>query len=177
MKNEYRRFFKNLRREMSEEKIKAASAAIYEKLIASDFYKEASTIFTYLSIDKEVDTRKIIAKALADKKKVYIPHIDGDSMKAVRLNGLDDIIEGKYGIPTTRSDETITNPDLSLVPGLSFDRNKTRLGYGGGYYDKFLDTNKTLKIGLFLSEFETTNLPKEPWDVAFDYIITDKEII
>ena len=177
MKKEYRRFFKNLRREMSEEKIKAASAAIYEKLIASDFYKEASTIFTYLSIDKEVDTRKIIKRALADKKKVYIPLIDGNTMKAARLNSLDDIIEGKYGIPTTRSDETITNPDLSLVPGLSFDRNKTRLGYGGGYYDKFLDTNKTLKIGLFLSEFETTRLPRDKWDVALDYIITDKEVI
>lgn len=177
MKNEYRRFFKNLRREMSEEKIKTASDIIYKKLIASYFYKEANTIFTYLSVNKEVDTIKIIKRALADNKKVYIPLIDGNTMKAVRLNSLNDIIEGKYSIGTTKSTETLTHPDLSLVPGLSFDRDKNRLGYGGGYYDKFLDTNKTLKIGLFLAEFETTSIPVVPWDVALDYIITDKEII
>ena len=176
MKSEFRRFFLNLRREMYDDYIRDKSDLIIKKLLACDLYKEAKSIFVYYSIDKEVDTRNFIKKALADKKEVYLPKIIEKKMQATSLSSLDDIVDGAFGIPTSIRDKFIKNPDLTICPGLSFDRNKNRLGYGAGYYDKFLSLNKTKKIGLMIGDFESIKIPADKWDVKMDYIITDEEI-
>lgn len=176
MKNEYRRFFKNLRREMSDTYIGKKSDKIYENLIASDLYKNAQSIFIYYSVEKEVQTQKIIKKALDDNKKVYIPKIKGKEMIAARLESLDDLVDGDFSIPTTKSNDLIENPDLTIVPGLSFDKNKNRLGYGGGYYDKFLSKNKTIKVGIMIEDFKSLDLETDEYDIKMDYIVSDKKI-
>ena len=176
MKSEYRRFFKNLRREMTDTYIGEKSDKIYENLIASDLYKNAKSIFIYYSVGKEVKTKEIIKKALADKKKVYIPKIKGKEMIDARLESLDDLVAGDFSIPTTKSNDLIENPDLTIVPGLSFDKNKNRLGYGGGYYDRFLAKNKTIKVGLIIEDFKSLDLETDEYDIKMDYIISDKKI-
>lgn len=173
MKNEMRRFFLNLRREIGDERIEKYSEKIYQNLIKTDLYKNANTIFVYVSMDKEINTEKIIKKALEDKKEVYVPFIVEKSMKANKLKKYEDLIEGKFKIKTTRSDISIENPDLSLVPGLTFDKSKNRIGYGGGYYDKFLANSKTTSLGLFASPFESIEIPTEEYDIALDYILTE----
>ncbi|MDY2927423.1 5-formyltetrahydrofolate cyclo-ligase, partial [Anaerococcus sp.] len=128
MKNEMRRFFLNLRREMGKEKIEKYSDKIYENLIKTDLYKNAKTIFVYVSMDKEINTEKIIRKAIEEGKEIYVPFIEEKSMKAKRLEKYENLVEGKFKIKTTSSDISIENPDLTLVPGLTFDKNKNRIG-------------------------------------------------
>lgn len=174
MKNEMRRFFLNLRREMGKERIEEYSEKIYQNLIKTDLYKNANTIFVYVSMDKEINTEKIIRKSLEDGKEIYVPFIEVKEMKAKRLEKYEDLVEGKFKIKTTRSDITIENPDLSLVPGLTFDKSKHRIGYGGGYYDKFLEKSKTTSLGLFATPFESIEIPTEEYDIPLDYILTEE---
>ena len=174
MKNEMRRFFLNLRREMGKERIEEYSDKIYENLIKTDLYENASTIFVYVSMDKEINTEKIIRKALADGKEVYVPFIEEKTMKANKLEKYEDLVEGKFKIKTTKSNISLENPDLTLVPGLTFDKSKNRIGYGGGYYDKFLAKTETTSLGLFASPFESIEIPTEEYDIALDYILTEK---
>lgn len=174
MKNEMRRFFLNLRRDMGKEKIEEYSKKIYQNLIKTDLYKNANTIFVYVSMDKEINTEKIIRKSLEDGKEIYVPFIEGKEMKAKRLEKYEDLVEGKFKIKTTKSDISIENPDLSLVPGLTFDKSKHRIGYGGGYYDKFLEKSKTTSLGLFATPFESIEIPTEEYDIPLDYILTEE---
>ena len=176
MKSEMRRFIKNLRREMTDETITEVSNQIYKNLIELDLYKNAKSIFVYLSMDKEIDTSKIINHALEDDKKVFVPYLENKNMSLRRLKSLDDLTEGSFGIKTSKNEESITNPDLSLVPGLSFDKNKNRLGYGGGYYDKYLANSQTISIGLFADVARSFEIPTDETDVSLDYILTENGI-
>lgn len=177
MKSEYRRFFLNLRREIDKDYVDKASREIFDRLKEENFYKNSKSVFVYLSKNKEVRTDLIIKDLLAQNKEVYVPKIEGNFMKAARLYSLSDLVDGKFSIKTTTSETYTKNPDLSLVPGLSFDRDKNRLGYGGGYYDRFLKESDTKSVGLFVSLFESSKLPTNKNDQKLDYIITDKEII
>lgn len=174
MKNEMRRFFLNLRREIGKERIEEYSEKIYQNLIKTDLYKNANTIFVYVSMDKEINTEKIIRKSLEDGKEIYVPSIEGKEMKANKLEKYEDLVEGKFKIKTSNSNISLENPDLSLVPGLTFDKSKYRIGYGGGYYDKFLEKSKTTSLGLFASPFESLEIPTEEHDIALDYILTEE---
>lgn len=176
MKSEMRRFIKNLRREMTEEKITEISNKIYKNLIELDLYKNAKSIFVYLSMDKEIDTYRIINHALENGKKVFVPYLENKKMYLRRLRSLDDLTEGSFGIKTSTNEESIANPDLSLVPGLSFDDNKNRLGYGGGYYDRFLANSDTISIGLFAEITKSIEIPTDETDVSLDYILTENGI-
>lgn len=176
MKSEFRRFFLNLRREMDEYTIKEKSNQIINNLLKSDLYKNASSIFVYVSKNKEVDTRDFIEKALADGKKIYVPKIKSREIIAVKLNDISELEVGRFDIPTSMSEDSITNPDLTICPGLSFDDGKNRLGFGGGYYDRFLAKNQGIKIGLMISEFASSKIPTDSWDIKMDYVITEDEI-
>lgn len=176
MKSEFRRFFLNLRREMDEYTIREKSEQIINNLLKSDLYKNAASIFVYVSKNKEVATHDFIEKALADDKKIYVPKIKAKEMFAVKLNDISELEEGSFDIPTSISNEAIENPDLTICPGLSFDDEKNRLGFGGGYYDRFLSQNKTTKVGLMIKEFASKKIPTDPWDIKMDYIITEDKI-
>lgn len=176
MKSEFRRFFLNLRREMEKDCIKEISEKIIENLLASDFYKKSQSIFVYVSKNKEVDTKDFIKKAMADGKKIYVPKIIEKKMFAAKLDDLSELKAGAFDIPTSKSLEFIKDPDLSICPGLSFDDDKNRLGYGGGFYDRFLGENKTTKIGLMISDFRSIKIPADPWDIKMDFIITEDKI-
>lgn len=84
--------------------------------------------------------------------------------------------DGTYGIPTSKKADYISNPDLTVCPGLSFDNDKNRLGYGGGFYDRFLAENKTTKVGLIISDFKSIKIENDDWDIKMDYVITEDEI-
>src|SRR5574344_688988 len=176
MKSEFRRFFLNLRREMDEYTIREKSNQIINNLLKSNLYKNASSIFVYVSKNKEVDTRDFIEKALADGKKIYVPKIKSREIIAVKLNDISELEVGRFDIPTSMSEDSITNPDLTICPGLSFDDDKNRLGFGGGYYDRFLAKNQDIKIGLMISEFASSKIPTDSWDIKMDYVITEAEI-
>ena len=179
-KKELRRDARDKRYQMDQAYKDMVDYSIYSKFLNSDLFKDANSIFIYASVADEIDTREIIKSAIDLGKEVYIPAItdqDNRIMRPVRIYSDDDYVDGAFDIPTSRHSYYIDNPDLTVVPGLAFDRDKHRVGYGGGYYDRFLNTNQTTSVGLFASIFETEEtIPTNEYDRRLDYIITEKEI-
>ena len=95
-------------------------------------------------------------------------------MIPVLLNSFDDLVDGSYKIKTSKQDKTNEKIDLTVVPGLSFDENKYRLGYGGGFYDYYIKNHKSFYIGLFYQINKSYKLNFDDFDQKLDLIITDK---
>lgn len=139
-KQELRRAIRERKRAMTLEEIEARSAVLAEKFAQSDAYKAAKTIYGYLPYNQEVRTVPMLARALAEGKKVAVPKVYGDEMKFIYLDDLTHVAKGYAGIPEPIADEPVAQDETALVlmPGLAFDREGHRIGYGGGFYDKFL---------------------------------------
>lgn len=153
---------------------------IYNKLINSELYLKAKNIFIYISFDKEIETKAIINKALNDEKKVYIPKIyrHDKSMKAIRLKSFEDLKENSMGILEPIDDSDYINKeeiDLIIVPGVVFDLSGNRIGYGGGYYDRYLEDIKEINNKVVLAyDLQVIDfIEPEAHDIIFDYIITN----
>ena len=144
MKNKkyYRDQVKALRDALSKEEKEKKDFTIYNKVISSKEYKEASCIFIYVSYQNEVDTHEIIKTALSQGKIICVPKIISlkEGMKVLRINDFNDLKPSAYGIlePTLDLEENQVIPDLVYTPGVAFDLNGGRIGYGGGFYDRFL---------------------------------------
>ena len=154
---------------------------MFSLLINSDMYKVADTVFAYWSVEDEADTRRIINRALSDNKRVALPKcIDKNgNMKFYYIASADDLSIGMYGIMEPCGEDEATaygNCAICLVPGLSFDRYGYRLGYGKGYYDRFLKEFGGISIGLCYNACLSELLPKDEYDIKVDYIITDTKI-
>ena len=133
------------RNKLSEEVRRKEDEDIFHKLINSSLYINAERIFTYVSYSSEVDTRKLINYALNQGKKVYIPKTikEKREMIAVEISTLSGLIVDEHGIlePDIVDKNKIGDKfDLIIMPGVAFDRLGNRLGYGGGYYDKYIKT-------------------------------------
>lgn len=169
------------------EKRKALSPALYaekterihQKLSDLKQYKEAEDILFYLSKEDEIETKGLITKALQDGKNVYVPCIQGDQLIICPLTKESTLQTGPFGVLEPVNKEDCTHPkqlDLILVPGLAFDERGHRLGYGKGYYDRFLKETEAFKIGMAFTEHVLKELPIEPHDVPLDLIITDSTL-
>lgn len=166
---------KNIKEEMDRE--------LFNKLINLDLYKEAKNIFIYLSFGSEIDTKPIIDRALEEGKEVYIPKVYkvNREMKAIRLNSFNDLEENSMGILEPKDDTNCIdkeNIDLIIVPGAVFDLEGNRIGYGGGYYDRFLSNikDKRNKVVLAYDLQIVDNIKAEEHDIKVDYIITNSRI-
>lgn len=176
MKQEIREQFINKRKNLSKEKKKKYDEKIINTLINTDIYKKAKTVFVYVSMEDEIDTSYLIDKMIEDQKIVLIPKImKKPSMKSLRLFSRNDLIKDKFNTYSIKDSKEYKNPDLTICPGLSFDRKKNRLGFGGGFYDKYILENKSTYIGVFYS-FQQGKFPVTDTDQKLDYIITEKEI-
>lgn len=153
---------------------------IAELLLSTDEYTLADTLFIYVSVGSEVDTSFIIGRAFADGKKVAVPHCCDREMKFYYINSTDDLICSQFGVPTvdvTRSQcAEINENTLCVVPALSFDSEFNRIGYGGGYYDRFLASHNVKTAGLCREKSMSLFLPVEKYDVKIDAIITEKSV-
>ena len=138
---------KALRREIGQKKraMAAAEIAAYsrnlaEKLYETEEYKQARAIYAYLPYNQEVRTVPMLEQALKDGKRVAVPKVYGDEMKFLYLDDLTKVEKGYAGIPEPIADEPVADDETALVlmPGLAFDPQGHRIGYGGGFYDKFL---------------------------------------
>ena len=117
---------------------------IKEKLKETKFYKNSRNIFMYLGFGSEIDTKVYVKEFLSEGKNVFVPRIKDNIMEAVKIYSLSDLVKNKYGIPEPsynlyKTSDGSKNIDLIIVPGLAFDITGGRLGYGGGYYDRYLE--------------------------------------
>ncbi|MEC4294802.1 5-formyltetrahydrofolate cyclo-ligase [Adlercreutzia shanghongiae] len=156
-KNNLRRRALTLREQLDASYRAEADAAIFRVIAESAWYREAPIVLTYVSVDTEVDTRAIIARSLEAGKVVAVPRcVRGTKTMAWhRLASPDDVRPGFCGLDEPANDDaTLLNPAqvpaaaLALVPGLLFDDAGYRLGYGGGYYDRFLAEFLGISLGL-----------------------------
>ena len=145
---------------------------ICEKVRSCDFYKKAETIMVYISYNGEVDTRLLIEDMLRDGKTLCAPVcVDRETMVAKKFSSADELVSGAYGIPEPQG-EDVTDIDLILVPGVAFNDELHRIGYGAGYYDRFLEKSNAYTCGLFY-EMQKAEFTADATDKKLDYIITE----
>lgn len=176
---DFRRKMRYKRDSLSEAEREAESLAIERILTSSDIWLNAQSVFIYYSIDSEVATHGIIDAALKCGKAVYLPRCaEQGKMHAIRIMSLDDLRPGKYFIPEpVGTDELMGAPDLTIVPGLAFDSYGGRMGYGGGYYDRFLANVNTAAAALAYTCQVIERVPTGAHDAPVNYIITPAGII
>ena len=161
---------------------------ILNKFYESKYYRESKNIFIYISYDSEINTKEIINKSLIDKKKIYVPRTEFKTrlMDAVEITSLENLIESEYGILEPSIYEPYIEPnelDLIVVPGVGFDRNGGRMGYGAGFYDRYFKKiskdkmQKIVKLALAYDFQILEDVPMNEQDVPVSYIITEKEFI
>ena len=162
-----------LRKNVTERDIK--NRDIMSHLISQEFYKKAKTVMTYISYNNEVDTKKLIEKMLCDKKVLCAPKcVTECDIEARLFKDFSELSVGAYGILEPEG-EIAQNIDLVIVPGTAFNECMHRIGYGAGYYDRFLKDKKAITVGLFY-EMQKADFCADGNDVALDYIITEGKI-
>lgn len=156
---------------------------IIDTFKSTDFYKNAEMIMIYISFGTEIHNHEFIKDALAEGKKILVPVTfhEPRMMKPSLLKSFDDLEPGYYNILSPK-EESINYVDKSeidviIVPGAIFDKEGYRIGYGGGYYDRFLADLKIPKISFAFEMQLTDEVPKEDFDVPVNYIITEKRFI
>lgn len=178
-KQDIRRKILEQRKQLNFELKKNLDKAICERLEIFESFKIAHTIFAYISHLNEVDTRPCIEPHLLEKTFV-LPSTKGEHIQLVRLRSFDELKVGEFGIyepadPTAvHAHEDI---QLAIIPGVAFDLNGNRVGYGGGYFDRFLKKINCTTIALAYEFQIVDQVPTEPYDVPVDYIVTERRII
>ena len=157
--------------------LEKANEAMYELLIQSAIYQNASSLFVYISTDKEPDTRRLIERAWQDRKDVFVPLCHGRGrMDAVRLNDWGALKPGRLGILEPDGPdglETAQDVDLCVVPCVSASKNGFRLGHGAGYYDRWLREHRAASICLCFERMISESVPYEAWDAPINYVLTE----
>lgn len=178
-KNELRAKYKKIRKECPPEIKIGLDKKITEKFLSLEDYISCKTLFTFVSSDIEVDTTQIIKRALADGKNVAVPKCTDKTghMDFYYINSLDDLKTGYFSIlepdvEICKKAEELTG--LCIVPGLCFDYEGYRIGFGKGYYDRFLQKFKGATVGICYSKCIEKELPKGAYDKSVDIIVTDK---
>lgn len=179
-KKEIRRSMKALRESLTEQERSAAADKLGQRLFQTECWKNAGSVYTYVSYNGEMDTYHIIRQAFLEDKRVFVPKVEGDDMHFFEIYDIEkDLQPGAYGImePNTLG-EDISREGLMIIPGLAFDRKKNRLGYGGGFYDRYLkrpNTHCKVAIGFDFQIIE--RIPTDEYDIPVDYIVTPSHIL
>lgn len=184
-KGAIRKLFISKREGLTSVEKREKSLLIANRLLNVDEFKKAEICLLYASFRNEVDTYNLIPLILKKEKRLAFPIIDQKS-KGLLLceikNGLEDLITSTYGIKEPKLEKgrllSIDEIDLFLVPGVAFDLSGTRLGFGGGYYDRLLAKAQKKPILALAFEIQiTSNLPCEPFDIKMKKIITESRVI
>ena len=173
-KKELRRTIRERKRAMTEGEIVSRSEKLGVLFSQSEAYKAAKTIYGYLPYNQEVRTVPMLEQALKDGKRVAVPKVYGDEMKFLYLDDLSQVEKGYAGIPEPIADGPVADDDTALVlmPGLAFDPAGHRIGYGGGFYDKFLAAEPNHPTLALCYEFQMLpELHTEEHDIPVDTVL------
>ena len=173
-KKELRKKIREQKRAMTPLQIESASQKLAELFLKTEQYRHAKTLYGYLPYNQEVRTVPILEQALADGKKVAVPKIYGDEMRFIYLPDLSQVEKGYSGIPEPVADgpEGDDPTALVLMPGIAFDKEGHRIGYGGGFYDKFLAKEPGHPTVALCYDFQVVKeLPTEEFDIPVDLVL------
>lgn len=173
-KKELRRYIREKKRAMTEAEIEEKSRRLGELFLATEAYRKADTIYGYLPYNQEVRTVPMLEQALRDGKRVAVPKCYGDEMRFIYLTDLTRVEKGYAGIPEPVEDGPVAQDRTALVlmPGLAFDREGHRIGYGGGFYDKYLSAEPGHPTLALCYDFQMLpELETEEFDIPVDCVL------
>ena len=183
-KTEIRKSLLSLRNSLSTKEITTGSSEIVARLMRIEEIRKAATLMVYLSFGSEVRTDDLIRWCWEEGKRIVVPfcHVESRELTACRIDGFDELKTGHYGIRAPK--EGLLRPvdgreiEVILVPAVAFDRRGYRIGYGGGYYDRFLPrTPQAVKIGVAFASQIIEEIPVDGHDLPVDLIVTEREVI
>ena len=166
---------------LPEEYVYSSDEGIYRQVMSLDEFVSARNIFIYYSVNKEPDTHRIMSAALAMGKTVALPYCyDCGVMEARIVQSPDILCPAMLKIPAPPETSPIIalkDLDLVIAPALACDLDGYRLGYGGGYYDRYLANSSVFTIGLARERLVKDRLPRQPHDIALNCIVTESQNI
>lgn len=174
-KKELRHQIRIRKQALTEEDILLRSEQLCQMVLQSDVYRNTKTIYGYLPFNQEVRTQILLSRALADGKQVALPKCVGKEMFFVLVTDLSRICPGSIGAPEPIDSGPIAREKdaLVLVPGMVFDHYGYRIGYGGGYYDRFLAAEPEHPTIALCYDFQLVpRLDAEPHDIPVDTILS-----
>ena len=161
---------------LTPEEVVRRSAVLAERLFNTDEYRACRSLYAYLSFNQEVRTNAIIERAWADGKRVAVPKVVGKEMVFIWLDSFDQLGPGYYGIPEPIENGPVADDETALIlmPGLAFDPEGHRVGYGGGFYDRFLEAEPNHPLVALCYDFQMfDHLEVEAHDIPVGRVITD----
>ncbi len=174
-KTEIRDNIKKIRKELNPAKKESLDKTIIAKINSNSRVQNAETILIYMSHKNEVDIINFISENI-NKKNLVLPKVNKNNLDLYLIESLEDLEEGAYGIMEPKTSCKSIKPediDLAFIPGIAFDKNGHRIGYGKGYYDKLSKDLKCQKIGLAYDFQIVDEIPFESHDVPVDFIISN----
>ena len=181
IKKETRKNLLKKRRQIENRSVK--DNRIIERLCALDAYKNAETVLCYVSLPDEIQTDEFINNALNDGKQVAVPYCVNKEgiMDFYIISSLDELSVGTFGVrePDVNKNKRLEyfENSIIIVPGVAFDSDGYRLGFGGGYYDRFLAEYNGTSVGLCYDEMMCNSLPRDSYDKAVSILITETQSI
>lgn len=179
-KKELRNTIRQKKKGMTSKEIREKSEKIFKQLEKMKQWKNADCIFSYVSYNQEVYTRGRMAEWLAQEKKIAVPCVIKEKIKFYSIDSMADLKEGYKGILEPERKKCADGESgIMLMPGLAFDELGHRLGYGGGYYDRYLKRYQSnfLKVALAYDFQIVEEIPCEIHDQMVDWIITENRVI
>jgi len=180
LKSELRKIFSKEITELPEGYISESDIGIFLRVVSLSVFVDARNIMIYHSVKREPDTLKLIKTALLMGKTVALPYcFKGGIMQARTVNSLNDLRPAMLGIPAPPENAPVIAPeelDLVIVPALTYDFSGNRIGYGGGYYDRYLSQTPAFTVGLARERLIRRELPVEQHDVTVKCVVTEDRI-
>lgn len=166
---------------LPDEYCRRADEQICRYAVSLPEFEEAGTVFCYVGTAEEIDTGFILKKALEEGKRLGVPRcVSKGIMKVYEIRSLDELEEGHYGIMEPGEGCRCIEPEeieLAFVPCLTCSRDGMRLGYGGGYYDRYLEQTQCVKVVLCRKKLMEEDIPTEEHDKKMDIVISEEEIL
>jgi 5-formyltetrahydrofolate cyclo-ligase len=173
MKQQIRRQMLQRRGQVCEQEKFLAGEKVFENLLKIPEFLVSKSCFCYVDFKNEIPTGKI--REFFSKKELFVPKIDGIMYAVRQVSGTEKNI---YGIDEPKEYEIVEKcPDISIIPLVACDKKGNRIGFGKGYYDRYLSGKKTLKICICYEFQVLESVPSGEQDITLDYIVTEKEII
>ena len=179
-KNLLRKEIRELRKARTDDEIHAMSRSVTEQVLKLSEYQKAEILYAYMDCKHEVETRDLIRSAWAEGKRVAVPKVQGQEMRFYYITSFEeDLEEGSFGIQEPRAGEAAEAEDaLRLMPGVAFDPRRHRVGYGGGFYDRFLEKHPGLITVALAFEFQVKEeVPFEEFDIRPKKVVTEQRVL
>lgn len=179
MKAEIRREMLDMRLGLSEQRVKRDSEAIVNRLFSLPCIQDAQRVMAYSAIKNEPDIWELIHTMLGKGKNVALPCVTAEGIVAAEYKQDAQLQRGAYGIsqPVRAPGCEFFEPQVVIVPGVVFDLQRCRIGFGVGYYDRFLQNSEAVKVGVCYESQLVDNIEADPHDVRMDYVVTERRVL